>query len=760
MPGGFITTPKQSQSARKSHNAFWDIGHVLSGTGKGLYHGITGLPTAAYMGGRAVLGDTSHLLTGGDFTHPHYHYKSPELAKNIAKAEYESWRHFGKGGDISGPLLDTMALLTGGSSLAARGGKALSTISKTAKTERSTRAAELATKDAAVAMAKGGSGVKGIGFDKAAGMFKVPAGELKKHARIHKHGLEEGNMSVGKPKGVQGKYANDPPHEVLKNGKHPLFDFYAERYPQHLSNTTRARSAFMQRPQYSRPIYKGKPLNKTRSGFYVPTSPNPLFRGIRAGVEQVRPASSAARELKKEAVRREITQERFNAPKNLRVSARNNAPSYQGVAAKALGVPMGALRMAMWLRPRYYLQNLAQTGQMLGTNPILSARSMKLASELFKHDRPLYNTVRAVTGEAQAGALAAGTSPSKLGAAVGKRIGGRVGKQIEQRGIQGAMGYAANIPESHARMISVLNELQKHNRKTSMGALTPAKVEQAFGNVRRGGVISKEHLPLRRAVEEVGDFGRIFSKNMLKQRTPSEREFMATQLPIFYPMFKALTRYGVRFPSEHSVLSASGLAAGKQGKKEQKRLLGSLPFWAQYLIPKSAGDPNAVRSPHQAVFNPANIFNLQPTADIARQAAEMTRRGGPVPGLSLLQEFGPAPGIAYGAFTGKDIQTGYPIKPFSKGFYKAHPNFNNSLFNTSANFLQGLPLADIQRLAAGQSPHVRSFAKGSAKDRLLQELLGPSIISRTLKTKETTKQARRERHYGQGRTKKKSPYDG
>lgn len=420
---------------------------------------------------------------------------------------------------------------------------------------------------------------------------------------------------------------------------------------------------------------------------------------------------------------------------------------------------MSALRMAMWARPRYYIQNIAQTGQMVGHSPILTAKSMKLAGNLYKNNRDIYNTVRSVVGDTQAGALAAGTSPSKLGSMIGKRIGGKVGKQLEEKGIQGALGHMANIPESHVRLLSVLNELQKHNRNSSLGNLTPEKVERAFNNIRKTGVISKEHMPLRRSVEEVGDFGRIYSKNMLRQRTPSEKEFMATQIPIFYPMFKALSRYGVRYPSEHPLASAATVAVGKQGKKEQKRLLGDLPFWAQYLIPKSAGDPNSKRSRSQAVFNPANIYNLQPSTDIGRQGVEMARKGGPNPGISLLQESGPAPGILYGSATGKDIQTGYPIKPLSKAFYKHHPGLNRSPINTAINFVESLPGATLEQLITGQPSHVRSYEQGGIKKRLLNELIGPSIIARNLKTKETTKQAKRERQYGKGRVKRPDPFN-
>lgn len=756
MPGiptrGFQTAPSKSNHS----SALGSIWHVLRGTGTGLYKGITGLPTGAYMTARTIGHDlpnaAAHAARGDVFgtVQALAQGRTGKLAENIAKQEYNSYRHFGKGGDISGPLLDASALFTGGASVAARTGKAISAVSKAEDAARAARAAELTTKDAAVLMAK----TKGVGYDKAAGMFKIPAKELKTHARKYNEGLTKGNMG-----GPTAPFANVPPATVLKNPAHPLFDFYAERYPNLIKNFTRARKAYMQKPTYSRPMLQGPIGDKRKTGFYVPTSPNPAFRTVRKGVEQLRPQRSAARELKKEAVRRETTQARFLAPKNIRMQKALATPPHQGALAKSLGVPMGALRMAMWLRPRYYLQNLAQTGQMLATDPLLTARSANLARQIHKVNKPLYETTRAVTGEAQAGALAMGTSPSKLGGVLGKHIPGNVGKQIRERGIQGAMGYAANVPESHLRLLSVLNELQKFHSGQSLSALTPEDVAKYFNNVRRSGVISKEHLPLRRAVENVGDFSRIFSKNMLRQWSPSEKEFMATQIPIFYPMFKALTRYGVRFPSEHAIASAGGLALGKQGKKEQTRLLGQLPFWAQYLVPRGAGDPNAVRSPSQAVFNPSNIYNLQPAADIGKQVSQIGRQGGPLPGLSLLQETGPVPGLAYGMLTGRDIQTGYPIKPFSKAFYQAHPELNRSVINSPVDFLQGLPLADLEMLASGQKPHLRSFAPGDAKARILNELIGPAFIPRTLKTKETTKQAKRETRYGKGRApKKKSNY--
>jgi hypothetical protein len=143
---------------------FGSIGHVLRGTGKGLYHGITGAPTGAYMVGRSFVHDAVHnptsvlpqnILMGAITGHGG---RTAHIARNVAKQEYNSYRHFGKGGDISGPLLDASALLTGGASLVARGTKTASEISKAAQAAREARATELATKDAAVSMAKRRSG--------------------------------------------------------------------------------------------------------------------------------------------------------------------------------------------------------------------------------------------------------------------------------------------------------------------------------------------------------------------------------------------------------------------------------------------------------------------------------------------------------------------------------------------------------------------------------------------------------------------------
>ena len=749
------------------HTPGLGVGNVVSGTASGLYKGITGFPTGAYMVGRSIGHDIAKeapKILSGDLVSPTIDaatgkLRTEKLAAAIGKSEYNQYRYFGKGGDLSGPILDALALLTSGAGTGARVAKAVSEVSDVATAARAAKAADLATKDAATFMAKGGGGVKGIGYDKAAERFGLTSRELKIHARQHSQGLSEGNMSIGKPAGQQGKYANVPPHEVLKDPNHPLFDFYAQRNPDQIGNFTRARKAFMTKPQYSRPMLKGKPFAKQRTGFYVPTSPNPVFRQIRKGIEQVRPESgyfSSARELKKEAVRREITQERLFAPKNIRVAARNTAPAHQSPLAKVLSAPMGALRTGMWLRPRYYLQNIGQTGQMLATEPVLSAKSANLARHIRGVDPHLYNQVRAITGDAQAGALAQGTAPGRIANLLGNRIPGKVGATIRERGVQGTMGNAANIPESHVRMLSVLNELQKYHRaQGNLSVLTPEHVSRYIENVRRQGVISREHLPFRRSVENVGDFSRIYSKNMLRQRGWSEKEFMATHWPIFYPMFKALTRYGVRMPSEHPINFAATVATGKVGKKEQKRLLGPLPFWAQYLVPKGAGDPNAKRGPREAVFNPANIYNLQPGADIGRQAAEVVRTGGPRPGLSFLQEAGPAPGLAVGIATGHDLQTGYPIKPFSKATYKHHPWLNKSIINAPVDFVEGLPLSSLELLASGQKPHVRSFAPGGLKGTLLNEMIGPAFVPRTLKTKETAKQAKREGSYGMGRQPRK-----
>lgn len=221
---------------------------------------------------------------------------------------------------------------------------------------------------------------------------------------------------------------------------------------------------------------------------------------------------------------------------------------------------------------------------------------------------------------------------------------------------------------------------------------------------------------------------------------------MKTQIPIFYPMFKALTRYGARFPSEHSIISALGYNLGAKGKEEQKRLLGDLPFWAQYLIPTHAGDPHARPGSANSVINPANLYNMQPAADIGRQTAEMIRKGGPRPGISLLQEVGPLPDIVYGALRGQDLATGYPLPGV-----REHGGLGAALLN----YLGGLPGQDIGRALVGAPQRVRSYEAGNLRQRLLGELIGPGFIPRNLKRKETEKQAKKETSFGKKHRKKR-----
>jgi len=256
------------------------------------------------------------------------------------------------------------------------------------------------------------------------------------------------------------------------------------------------------------------------------------------------------------------------------------------------------------------------------------------------------------------------------------------------------------------------------------------------------------HQAIKRGVSEAGDFNRIFGPELRPGARMNERAFMRSQIPIFYPMFKALTRYAGRVPSEHSIQSALALALGKQGKNEQERLLGPLPYWAQYLIPTHAGDPNAKFNSSAAVLNPANVYNLQPAGDIARQVAEIGRKGGARPGINLLQEAAPILDIAYGAMTGKDLATGYPL-PGVRG------HFGGSARAALLNYFGALPGQDTARTLLGGPQRVRSYEQGSGRARIAQELFGPAVVPRKLKTKETTKQQKKETSFGKKHRKKR-----
>jgi len=479
----------------------------------------------------------------------------------------------------------------------------------------------------------------------------------------------------------------------------------------------------------NRAILRSYPHSRQIPGqpYRIPASPNPLMRGIQvAALKNPKIAGRALerRNWQAERFQRQLTQGtktvpykgKVQLPPGVKVAAHQvkNKPNRKSpLWQKTLDAPMDALRLAMWARPRYYAQNITQTGQMLGTNPFAASKAVGRMSKVRKSNTGLYKDLQNITGEGQA-------------------LASQAGRVSRSRAMEWA-GKTANAPEAHIRVISIMKELDREGFKTEK------QMVRAMKELKSGKPSSRALNAAIRANENVGDFGRL---------SKTERQFMKAQIPIFYPMFKALTRYGYRFPFEHSIQAAAIQKVGKSGKAEQKRLLGDLPFWAQYLVPKGAGDPNAKKGPRQAVFNPGNIYNLQPGTDITRQAFEApTRKGGPIPGINLLQEIAPAIQLGYGMETGKDIQTGYPIKGPTK----------RAGIDIPLNFLASLPLSDLVAISRGQPPtHVRSYFPPSTWRRIALELgPGPWAVSRDLKTKETTKQAKREKRVGMGRKKRK-----
>src|SRR6266542_3779519 len=142
MPEGVYIPSKSKSKKKKGGHSFFgsithpfkvaakDVGHVATGTGKGLYRGVTGLPTGAYMTGRAIGHDVIHdplrTLSPGYNLYQLIHGKghTGKLAHAMGRAEYEQYRHFGRGGDLSGPLLDALAILSAGGGSVARVGAA------------------------------------------------------------------------------------------------------------------------------------------------------------------------------------------------------------------------------------------------------------------------------------------------------------------------------------------------------------------------------------------------------------------------------------------------------------------------------------------------------------------------------------------------------------------------------------------------------------------------------------------------------------
>jgi len=474
-----------------------------------------------------------------------------------------------------------------------------------------------------------------------------------------------------------------------------------------------ATEAAMTKPVYTRTVKlprKSASNLKAVRKVQLETSPNPLLRGLRkTTVDQLQHSHRYRQSLEKKLS--DLSKQNV---KNIAQPTKKVGKSRGGLAHPALTYPSDLfVRIPMYLRPRTMVQNALQTGMMLAhQQPLGIFKSTAQARKYSKNAPDVHEFVKGIASESAARSLSQGGVSR-----------GPVGSIVQR------LAEVSNYPESKMRPLSVYYEGRRR------GVKSPEDWRDLMKHAQDDPQFSKQAALFHRistaGKEGVGDFGRL---------SPRERMLMQTQIPIFYPMFKALTRYGARFPSEHSIQTAFMAQAGQEGNRRQREQLGPLPFWASYLVP--AGK-NRVR-------NPQNIFNFQPGVDIARQVAEMGRAGGPRPGVSLLAEAGPLPNLVYGAATGKDMATGYPLRGMSS---KSNPlDIRRSAIAALRDQIAGTQPMQIYDLSrGGGGTPTKTYNPGSLSEFLGLQAIGPWAVSRGIKTKELHKQAKKEKTYGRPR---------
>jgi hypothetical protein len=361
-------------------------------------------------------------------------------------------------------------------------------------------------------------------------------------------------------------------------------------------------------------------------------------------------------------------------------------------------MPMNAVRGGMVTRPRYLAQNLPQTVAMLlaDQGPVGLARSVKTARSLRKTDPDLPPRIRATLGDPGQGSAAIGAKG--LGDVTVKRL-----------------AHIMNIPESKLRELSFYGKARKFDLSD------PKAIRKALDHPKS----TEFQMAAKGATDAVGDYSRIGGPGKLGK---AEASFMKSGIPIFYPMWKALARYGARFPTQHPVQASILNQIGQEGFEQQEEAFGGeLPPWMSYLI-KTGKDMTS---------NPQNLHPFSPIADISEALLGAFTPGGPNPTRSIGQYLGPAPELFWGALTGQQIQTGWPLKGVEDGMMPLEAALRD--------FLPSLPGADLATMAGLLEPRTsKAYGKPSLEDQIKMWLLGP-VVPRKTNMRELKKQAKQQR---------------
>lgn len=440
----------------------------------------------------------------------------------------------------------------------------------------------------------------------------------------------------------------------------------------------------------------------------IPASPNPLLRGarkitldpaFRASAKRAVPTKEnpkgkrgggyAKWQERRHADERAryVKQSQSGSPETAPTEKpRSDVPDPGKVALDLYGLPMNAMRAAMVLRPRYFLQNLASSGLMLGMEPINTAKSINTARKLRKNLPETPKKARASMGDPGTGAAA--TEAVGYGAKATRK-----------------MAHLANAPEARLR------ELAFYNAARKAGITSPAAIQRLLAHPET----SKFYQVAKMANESMVDYARLGNR---------ERAFMRSGIPIFYPMTKGFARYGARFPSEHSILSALGANIGTQGfesqQSEEEGFGGPLPPWSPYMI----------KHGEDTTLNPQNIYPFSPLSDSARQVASPFKTGLPRPGETLLSNAGPNAETLYGLLGGLQLQTGYKLPGIEEG---------SPFSSTLKELLHTLPFSEFYN-----PRETKAYGKPTLVDLLMLSALGPAFYPRKTKMSVLRQQGRKQ----------------
>lgn len=324
--------------------------------------------------------------------------------------------------------------------------------------------------------------------------------------------------------------------------------------------------------------------------------------------------------------------------------------------------------------PQRFLTNATTNFVQGGLSPVALARSLSTANSLSDRDKL---ELEALTGAHASQAPLIGATSTGRVIAGGRKLAGTWAKHVD----------------APFRLNSILYELRK------VGYDTPEKVQKALTALKdptRGGLAGHEIMKLDGAVRRSNRAAIMYDGlNNFEKNSISRYVW-------FYPWTKGAIRYAGHTLAEHPAKAAVLGAAGQQGLKETKSILGAFPTFENNLT--------VLGKAKSAFPLVANLSALSPYGTLADTAMELSHPLSPSNGAvgSLNPAYG---GLLKAAETGNLRAAASslvsPTPEYQVGSAFLHPH-GKGLFPTSSKNLFG---------ATGESALVKAFTGGTAMPR-------------------------------------------